>query len=48
MVNLVCEDSIEHQILHLLGSKQALADGVLDGQGDLAKLKMPSGRAAMI
>ena len=48
VVNLVCEDSIEHQMLHLLGSKQALADGVLDGQGDLSKLKMPSGRAAMI
>jgi superfamily II DNA or RNA helicase len=48
VVNLVCEDSIEHQILHLLGHKQALADGVLDGHGDLAKLKMPSGRAAMI
>ncbi len=48
VVNLVCEDSIEHQILHLLGQKQALADGVLDGQGDLEKLKIPSGRAAMI
>jgi superfamily II DNA or RNA helicase len=48
VVNLVCEDSIEHQILHLLGQKQALADGVLDGQGDLDKLKMPSGRAVMI
>ncbi len=48
VVNLVCEDSIEHGMLHLLGSKQALADGVLDGQGDLAGLKMPSGRAAMI
>ena len=48
VVNLVCEDSIEHQILHLLGQKQALADGVLDGQGDLDALKMPSGRAAMI
>jgi hypothetical protein len=48
VVNLVCEDSIEHQILHLLGHKQALADGVLDGQGDLSALKMPSGRAAMI
>jgi hypothetical protein len=48
VVNLVCEDSIEHQILHLLGHKQALADGVLDGQGDLDALKMPSGRAAMI
>jgi hypothetical protein len=48
VVNLVCENSIEHQILHLLGRKQALADGVLDGQGDLGTLKMPSGRAAMI
>jgi hypothetical protein len=48
VVNLVCENSIEHQILHLLGHKQALADGVLDGKGDLGALKMPSGRAAMI
>ena len=48
VVNLVCEDSIEHGMVHLLGAKQALADGVLDGQGDLAALKMPSGRAAMI
>src|SRR5271166_2025402 len=48
VVNLVSEDTIEHQILHLLGQKQALADGVLDGEGNLAKLKMPSGRAAMI
>jgi hypothetical protein len=48
VVNLVCENSIEHGILHLLGHKQALADGVLDGRGDLAALKMPSGRAAFI
>ncbi len=48
VVNLVCENSIEHGILHLLGQKQALADGVLDGRGDLATLKMPSGRAAFI
>ncbi len=48
VVNLVAEDSIEHSMVHLLGAKQALADGVLDGQGDLAALKMPSGRAAMI
>ena len=32
VVNLVCEGSIEHGILSLLGAKQALADGVLDGQ----------------
>jgi hypothetical protein len=48
VINLVCEDSIEHGILHLLGQKQALADGLLDGQGDIAALKMPNGRAAMI
>ena len=48
VVNLVTEDTIEHSILHLLGQKQALADGVLDGEGDLAALKMPSGRGAFI
>jgi superfamily II DNA or RNA helicase len=48
VVNLVCENSIEHNILHLLAQKQGLADGVLDGRGDIDALKMPSGRAAMV
>jgi hypothetical protein len=48
VINLVTEDSIEHNILHLLGRKQALADGVIDGAGDLATLRMPSGRAAFV
>jgi len=48
VVNLVCEGSIEQAILHLLGQKQALAGGILDGEGDIAQLKMPSGRAAMV
>ncbi|MGC1864258.1 MAG: plasmid partitioning protein RepB C-terminal domain-containing protein [Methylocystis sp.] len=48
VVNLVAEGTIEHSILHLLGQKQALADGVIDGQGDLATLKMPSGGGAFI
>ncbi|WP_457798061.1 hypothetical protein [Methylocystis sp. S23] len=48
VVNLVTEDSIEHSILHLIGQKQALADGVLDGAGDVSALKMPSGRGAFI
>jgi hypothetical protein len=48
VINLVTENSIEHSILHLLGQKQALADGVLDGAGDLGALKMPSGRGAFI
>ena len=48
VINLVAENTIEHSILHLLDAKQALADGLLDGQGDLAVLKMPSGRRALI
>jgi hypothetical protein len=48
VVNLVAEGTIEHQILHLIGQKQALADGVIDGEGDLDALKMPSGRGAFI
>jgi SNF2-related domain/Helicase conserved C-terminal domain len=48
VVNFVTENSIEHSILHLLGHKQTLADGVLDGTGDLSEITMPSGRAALI
>jgi hypothetical protein len=48
VINLVAEKTIEHSILHLLDAKQALADGVLDGWGDLASLKMPSGRGALV
>jgi superfamily II DNA or RNA helicase len=48
VINLVCEESIEQRIQHLLTLKQGLADGVLDGRGDIDALKMPSGRAAMV
>ena len=48
VVNLVCEKSIEHRMLGLLSQKQELADGVLDGRGDLKSMKLPSGRAAFI
>lgn len=48
VINLVTEDSIEHNMLHLLAQKQALADGVLDGKADAKALRMPSGRAAFI
>ncbi|MBO0738505.1 MAG: DEAD/DEAH box helicase, partial [Alphaproteobacteria bacterium] len=48
VINLVTEDSIEHNMLYLLGRKQALADGVIDGAGDLEELKMPSGRVAFV
>lgn len=48
VVNFVTENSIEHSILHLLSHKRTLADGVLDGAGDLSKIELPSGRAALI
>ena len=47
VINLVCEDSIEHRILHLLERKQALADGVLDGGGESAMALPSSGQALM-
>ncbi|HID28694.1 MAG TPA: DEAD/DEAH box helicase, partial [Desulfobacterales bacterium] len=48
VVNFVCEGSIEHRMLGLLAQKRQLADGVLDGQGDLGAIKMPSGRGAFL
>ena len=40
VVNLVTQDTIEHRMLGTLASKRELADGVLDGKGDLAQLKL--------
>jgi hypothetical protein len=48
VINLVCEKSIEHRMLGLLAEKQRLADGVLDGVGDLQAMEIPSGRGALI
>ncbi len=48
VVNLVTEDSIEHRMLFLLDQKQGLADGVLDGLGDVGNIRMPSGRGAFL
>ncbi|MFZ0428753.1 MAG: DEAD/DEAH box helicase [Acidobacteriota bacterium] len=48
VINLVCEDSIEHRMLGLLSEKQRLADGVLDGLDNLESMAMPSGRAALM
>jgi hypothetical protein len=45
---LVTEQSIEHRMIPLLAGKQALADGVLDGLGDLSTMPLPSGRKALI
>jgi hypothetical protein len=48
VVNLVAENSIEHRILHLLEQKRTLAEGVLDGSGDLTEMALPTGRAAFL
>jgi superfamily II DNA/RNA helicase len=45
---LVTEGSIEHRMIPLLARKQALADGVLDGRGDLSAMPLPSGRKALV
>lgn len=48
VLNLVTEHSIEHRMIPLLASKQALADGVLDGLGELSAMPLPSGRKALV
>jgi hypothetical protein len=48
VINLVSENTIESRMLDTLASKQALADGVLDLRGDLAKVTMRGGRQAFL
>jgi len=48
VINLVCEHSIEHRMLHLLDQKHHLAQSVVDGTGELTSMAMPSGRAAFM
>ena len=45
---LVTEDTLEHRMIPLLANKQILADGVVDGRGDLSDMPLPSGRKALI
>lgn len=48
VINLVAEESIEHSMLATLASKQELAQGVLDGIGDLSTVQLKRGRDAML
>lgn len=48
VLSLVAEGTIEHRMIPLLANKQLLADGVLDGRGDLSEMPLPSGRKALI
>ena len=46
VINLVAEGTIEHGMLATLEQKKGLADGVLDGVGELGEIKLKSGRQA--
>ncbi len=47
-INLVSENTIEHRMLGLLALKRTVAEGVIDGIGDLDEIKIPSGRTAFL
>lgn len=48
VIHLVSQDTIEQRMLGLLAEKQALAEGVLDGRGDLSEIQLPTGRNAFM
>jgi hypothetical protein len=43
VINLIAESTIEHGMLETLAHKQGLADGVLDGIGELSEIKLKKG-----
>lgn len=43
VINLIAEGTIEHGMLETLAMKQGLADGVLDGKGELSEIKLKRG-----
>ncbi|MFA7233202.1 MAG: DEAD/DEAH box helicase [Terrimicrobiaceae bacterium] len=48
VVNLIAEGTIEHGMLSSLSQKMELAQGVLDGTGDLANIQFKSGGQAFL
>ncbi len=48
IINLVSEDTIEHRMIGLLAQKRTLAEGVLDGKGELSEVRLPTGRGAFM
>ena len=48
VVNLIAEKTIEHGMLGSLANKQELAQGVLDGVGDLTQVKLKRGRQDLL
>lgn len=48
VVNLIAENTLEHRMLGTMAVKQGLADGVLDGRGDLERIPLRRGGAALL
>lgn len=48
VINLVCENSIEHRMLETLALKQSIADSVLDHPGAVKEIKLRGGRQAFV
>lgn len=48
VVNLIAENTIEHGMLGSLANKMDLAHGVLDGAGDLGKIKLKGGGQSLL
>lgn len=48
VVNLIAENTIEHGMLGSLANKMELAQGVLDGIGDLSEIKLKKGNQALL
>lgn len=48
VINLIAEHTIEHGMLASLANKMELAQGVLDGTGDLASIKLKRGNQALL
>jgi hypothetical protein len=48
VINLIAENTIEHGMLGSLANKMELAQGVLDGVGNLAEIKLKNGRQALL
>jgi hypothetical protein len=48
VINLISENTLENKMLETLSQKRALSEGVLDLKGDLAQIKLRSGRQAFL
>jgi len=48
VINLIAENTLEQRMLGTLAIKQGLADGVLDGQGDLTHIPLRGGGTSLL